>query len=84
MTVANIYNHRRETHSLQGEKPSKQHGTNHEPSSGITLQTSMRADSGDKGFPSSQTTKSETSSTTPEQHETTKTCWHSSFTDTRL
>lgn len=29
----------------------------------------MRADSGDKGFPSSQTIKSETSSTTPVQHE---------------
>lgn len=28
-------------------------------------QTSIRADSGDRGFPSSQTTKSETSSTTP-------------------
>lgn len=31
--------------------------------------TSMCADSGDNGFPSSQTTKSETSSTTPAQRE---------------
>jgi hypothetical protein len=34
--------------------------------------TSMRADSGDKGFPSSQTTKSERSSTTAAHHKQNK------------
>jgi len=55
---------------LPSKRPSNYHknvtirGMNDSRNSKISL-TSIREASGDKGFPSSQTTKSETSSTTP-------------------